>query len=114
MDNLLLSLCITIQSNYNSSMPTTACDKALIAYYTNTQMQKDINVLTKQYEDISKTFINDNKTLTYPGILLGSVYNSLQQKDFRLSTLLLYGTNINLDIRPNNIYNYILDWKFNF
>jgi len=109
MEQLLAKLCLYIQLNND------ACNKAMLGLYTNSSLQKEYNA-SKSYSDSRiKYYVDENKTLVYSGVVLGSGYDMYQKKEIKLSTPLKpICDSLNLDLKSDNDDSVRMDWKWEF
>lgn len=108
MEELISKLCLLIQLNQD------ACNSALKASYTNSDVQKEYNTIYGLENKNVKEFINSiNKPLLYSGVLIGGGFNTYKTQELKIQAPLKpFADNISMDLVPNS-QNIMLNWKWN-
>lgn len=113
MNEIFLSICMSLQMNFN--LPYAACNAAMTAEYSHSQFESEINDIKKRYEKKANEWSDENKTIVYSGIFVGTVYNTVKTQEMKLvGPIQPLASQISLDIKPNNDYSYLVEWKWNF
>ena len=113
MNELFVYICMTLQNS--AGVQSASCNSIVKAEYTNSNLQKEVNTITKIYEHKTNDFVNDNKTIVYTGVAAGGVYNTIHNQELKLAMPILpIANDISVDIKPNQIYTGNINWRFNF
>lgn len=98
-----------------ANIPGSACNSAITAAYTNTNTEKEINTVTGIYKRKGNDIYNDNKTLINSGVLASGIYDTIHKQELKVAfPLLPLANNVIVDVKPNQVYSYYLDWKVSF
>lgn len=109
MEQLLAKLCMYIQLN------SEACNSAMLGLYTNSNVQKEYNLSKSYSEGRLNHYADNNKTLVYSGVVLGTGYDMYQKKQIKVSTPLRpICDSLNLDLKPNLDDSIQMNWKWEF
>ena len=114
MENLIAQFCILLGTNYQ--LNNNACSKALLASYSNSTMQKEINA-SQNYENnqFMQIYNNIDKKIVYSGATIGALVNVYNTKEIKFNAPLKpYCDNLSVDIQDGGNQNYSLNWKWSF
>ena len=103
---------MSLQMNFG--MSSQACNAAMTAEYTKSNFQSEIESIKKMYERKAKDFYEDNRNIVYGGIFAGGLYNTIHTQELKLiMPILPIANQISVDVKPNQVYNYLIEWKWN-
>lgn len=109
MDQFLLKICAYIQIN------SAACNNAILGLYTNSNVQKEYNASKSFSDSRLKYYVDENKTVVYTGVILGSGYDMYQKREIKLSTPLRpLCDSLSVDLKPNSVDSFSANWKWEF
>lgn len=99
----------------NFNMPSAACNSAITAEYTKSNVEKEITYITNMYKKKADEWYNDNRTLVYSGVFVGGLYNTVKTQELKVVfPILPIANQVSVDVKPNDIYSYNIEWKVNF
>lgn len=113
MNELFLSICMSLQMNFN--LPFAACNAAMTAEYTHSQFESEFNDIKKIYEKKANQWSDENRSIVYSGIFVGTIYNTVKTQEMKLAfPIQPLANQLSLDIKPNQDVNCFLEWKWSF
>lgn len=112
MNQLFFMFCMSLPQTY---IQGSACNAAINATYTKTSMEKEINVVTDIYKKKGTDIYNNNKTLIDGGVLVGGIYDTIHKQELKIAfPVTPIVNNVSVDVKPNQVYTYNLEWKWSF
>jgi hypothetical protein len=111
MNNIIATFCMYFTQN--PSLGTVPCSTILNASYTQSSMEKEVNTVTKIYQDKGNVIYNDNKNLINTGIVIGGAYDTIQKQELKIQ-FPLKPLDFNIDLKENQQNSYSVNWRYGF
>lgn len=113
MIELFTSICMSLQMNFN--LPFAACNTAMMAEYSHSQFESEINSIKNYYDKKANKWSEENRAIVYSGIFVGTIYNTVKTQEMKLAMPIQPLANqLSLDIKPNQDVNCLIEWKWSF